>query len=88
MKLNAYWSYVYILGLFLTYVLEILDLLSLNVKLHHCNFLFGLSIIITTLQQKVSVCVKWFQVETHYTMPKSVVESPFLKSKSSDFSKK
>jgi hypothetical protein len=77
MNLDAYWCHVYILGMFLTYVLEILDLLSLSVKLHHCNFIFGLSTIVTTLQQKVSPCAKWFQVKAHYTRPNRVVESPF-----------
>jgi hypothetical protein len=57
-NLDAYRSHVYILGMFLTYVLEILDLLSLSVKLHHCNFIFGLLTIVTTLQQKVSLCAK------------------------------
>jgi hypothetical protein len=28
-----------------------------------------------------------YRVKTHYTKPKSVVQSPFLKFKSSDFSK-
>jgi hypothetical protein len=69
-NLDAFWPHVYILGMFLTYVLEILDLLSLHVKLYHCNFNFGLSTIVIILQQKVFLCAKWFRVKARYIKPK------------------
>jgi hypothetical protein len=58
-NLNTYISYtskIFILEMFLTCVHEIPNLLSLNVKLHHYNFIyFCLSIIVTRIRPQLLI---------------------------------